>query len=210
MSLRLKLALVLLAVAPLALSESVGNGSFETFHVTIGNGCGDLAHCYFNSSNLPGSWAPWSFAGNSGIALKGSLVETPAGSLPDGNQFATIGDGGSISQTLGGFNIGQFYTLAFFLAPRPNYPNQTVQVNIDGASQNYALAAAPLVWALYNLSFTASTTTPLLSFSGTGGGGNALLDQVFVTPEPASMVIVPTSILLLAMLYRRRSSRQQN
>lgn len=85
---------------------------------------------YESGGTVPG--APWSFGGGSGIQQNGSPWSDTVAPAPDGVQTAFLqGQGASISQSLS-FPATGPYTISFYLAPRPYYGGQPLNLTVDG------------------------------------------------------------------------------
>jgi hypothetical protein len=76
----------------------------------------------------------WTFTGSSGISNNDSGFTGDNPPAPQGSQVAFLQKTGSISQTLTGFASDVDYTISFEAAQRGGYPNQTINVTMDGVS----------------------------------------------------------------------------
>src|SRR3954451_13317192 len=81
-----------------AYADTIQNRSFEFTDFFVGNGCGNIAACIFNAPAFAASFPPWVLTGDTGVALVGSGVNSPA-PLPDGDQYAFISNVGAVAQT---------------------------------------------------------------------------------------------------------------
>jgi len=191
------IAAVLLAPGLAAAAPIVADGSFET-PVVPGF-----------QYNPTGS--PWTFLGDSGLA-QGTFF---AGVAPDGAQAAFLqsaGLVGEINQTLGAVTIGSKYLLSFYVADRPGYVANPVDVKVDGVDLS-SFTSGSTSFVKETVNFIATTTTPFLQSIGGPAGGDidSAIDLVTVTPagtvstpEPAALALLGIGGVSLAARRRRR------
>jgi hypothetical protein len=129
---------------------------------------------YQSGGSVPGD--TWTFTGGSGIQSNGSawgFSNAPEGagqtaflqsyptsqtSLPTGQPYSTI------SQTVNGLTVGDTYTLSFYLEQRPGNGQNPVTVSV-GSTAYSAVTPTGSGWDLYTDTFTATSTSELLTFS---------------------------------------------
>lgn len=170
--------------------------------------------------------ADWTFHGSAGIAAVGSGFNLAT--APDGSQVAFIQrQTGSMDQTLTGLIIGQVYVVSFESAERPDTfmpgmffgGGQDFDVQWDGNSVG-TFTPNSTDFSAYSTSFTATSTTGVLSFLGLdtqGGDRTAFIDAVSVAgpdspvPEPGSAATLLGGLGLLGMgLFRTRFAAAHN
>ena len=206
------LGLVILALPALTLAGPVvANGSFESDAFsgggTLGLGCGNTLTGWTTQCS-PDQTYPWGLT-NSNIY--------GGGPTPYGDQFVIVGDfgnGGSwIEQAIGGFTVGQTYTLNWASASEGSGAGSSYEVSFttgsSTASQDFN--ATPLVshywdtWGMSSMDFLATDSTVTIRFTGLPdtetGSLDAGLDNVFITggsegvPEPASFALLGMGLL---------------
>jgi hypothetical protein len=181
-------ALVIVLSGPRLFSANlVQNPSFET--PSVGN---------WYSYN-PGG-ASWSFVARSGIV--GYCTDWGSPVAPDGTQSAILqsadGVNSEISQAIGGFTVGQSYTVKFFASQRPGlFQNQDFNVLLDSTVLGHFQPSGPTFEEFTTASFTATATNHTLQFVALNSAGytvnpnadnTAMIDNVRV--EGASQVTV--------------------
>lgn len=176
----------------------VVNGSFETPNIPD------------NSFQYNPTGATWTFAGNSGIidAPGSGFGTTPP--APDGEQFAFLQGTSNFSQNITLPSAG-LYTLTFFDAGRPRFPNgpggdQTYQVLLGSTVIAAGATTTGQQFIFRTFTFSANAGTFSLSFVGltpfTGPlttDNTAFFDAISIAPAltPPSAVPEPTTMLLL-------------
>ncbi len=167
---------------------------------------------------LPSAPPGWSFSGTTGIAANGSAfgVTGATNGNSDGGT-STSGQAGfvqngygtpnTISQDLSGFTPGS-YEVTFSLELRGGN-NAAVDVTLGGIDLG---TYKPLSSGSFNTVTTSAATlsagSNLLVFTGVnnpnGGDNTVFIDNVRITPEPASLVIWGLAIAGGLLLTRRR------
>ena len=207
---RIAVALALaICVAPLMAANIVQNGSFEDPTITNYYECvaapsqtcastftipaitgwtvGGVSVDVVSSSVFGGSPQWWSEDGTQGIDLAG----TPGpGSLAQG------------LTTVPGMN----YALSFWVSSNGGPYTNSLTVDWDGTPLEAISTPAQGTWQEYIFTVT-GTGSDTLAFScpfGTNAG--ALLDNVSVTtaPEPATVGLIGSGLVLIALRFRRR------
>jgi hypothetical protein len=221
----LAVALVIGGTTPAIAAVVVTNNSFEAT-----TGLGTTGTYYLGGGPPPRltSVPGWDFFTNdgtyryNGLVTQGSSLLANSGGLnswspyPNGTNAAFIEGGGSISQTLTGFEIGQSYVVSFYAASRAPYEEgyQDVIVKMDGQALRFGAASwirpEANAWTLYSSdAFNAAASGYTLSFTGVYlNDRTAFIDVVNVVqiPEPATMSLLGLSGLML-VLRKRKSSK---
>jgi PEP-CTERM motif len=227
-------ALVIGGTTPgIAAVITVANNSFEAT-----TGLGTTGTYYLGRgpasdlTSVPG----WDFFENNGeyryngLVTQGSSLLANSGGLqswspyPNGTTAGFVLGGGSFSQTLSGFEIGESYVVSFYAASRAPYADmfQDVIVKMDGQELSFGAASSRRengrilirpeanAWTLYSSdAFTAAASGYTLSFTGVyQSDRTAFIDVVNVVqiPEPATMSLLGLSGLML-VLRKRKSSK---
>ena len=195
----------------------VQNGSFE--QDVLGSpffGDATTVANWGHAQSAPGDGPHWAV----GYA-DGAGTVTTAG---EGNEFVTMGGGGSVQtelwfQNVSGFTVGSQYDLSFMLAGETtSNVNQIVIAKVtDGNGLSTAGAfVAPTTsanywqtWRGFDLIFVATTDTEQISFTSTTIN-DVGLDNVAIAlansaavPEPGTFGLLGTGIAALAMFRRR-------
>jgi hypothetical protein len=138
----------------------------------------------------------------------------------DGDQ--TNGIQGSISQTVTGLTAGAYYSLSFSwatgqLQSRTGATTNSIQVSFGNQTFTTPVISTPsqgsTPWLTQTVLFKATGTSQVLSFlsAGTPAGLPPMvaLDGVSLVaaPEPASLAVMSTGLVLLGFFYRRRQQR---
>jgi choice-of-anchor C domain-containing protein len=177
-----------------ASANLIVNGSFEQ-----GTARDSIFAYYQGDTGLSG----WSVVGN--IESLTSTFWQPSNGLRslDLNGAST----GGVSQIIA-TTPGNEYNVQFDMAGNPAGGPTIKSLKVSAAGQediftfdNAGKTGANMGWATYNWTFVASSVSTTLAFTSliTGGAGPAL-DNVSVTPEPATMLLLG----LGGMLLRKR------
>lgn len=165
--------------------------------------------------------------GEAGDAFMGTVSFYGVTTSPDGGNFvAADGDpswGGSLKQTVTGLTVGDVYSLTFNWAgaQQQGFGGNTTehwQVSLGTDTLSTSTVNTPSQafagWQTAALSFTASSTSELLTFLAVGSpsgqppwlliDGINLSDTTSATPEPGSVLLVSTGVCLLVGFSRRR------
>jgi hypothetical protein len=118
---------------------------------------------------------------------------------------------------------GQLYTISFWVsitAPSvsntsldPQWQwNQPNTVDMTEAAYHTPTAGSTLGWTQYTFTETAESDWTYLMFHGTDANGAILLDNVVVTassaaPEPASLLLISSGLLIIALRRTQRNYR---
>ena len=228
-------ALVFGGTTPAIAAVVVANNSFEA-DTGVSLGVGENYYVGLSNSaitSVPG-WTFHTYNGTvryNGIATQGSSLLANSGGLqswspyPNGTNAAFVEGGGSFSQTLSGFEIGQSYVVSFYAASRAPYGDYFQDLIVKMDSQELSFGAASSLrsdsgrvairpeanaWTLYSSdAFTAAASGYTLSFTGVyQSDRTAFIDVVNVAqiPEPATMSLLGLSGLML-VLRKRKSSK---
>ncbi len=238
-------ALVLTAMAASAYADPVTiiNGNFSS---TSGTGSRELSNgSYFgqNVSNWTNASGAYNFVFTSPSASAPDQYSTffnpdtvsfysphnsPLTASPAGGNFLALDSDynqGAISQTIHGLQVGDLVTVSFYFAgaQQTGYGGAStdyLQVSLGGQTENTITLDDPshgfTGWNKANLTFTATSTSEVLSFlavgTPTGVPSFALLDGVSATqtspvPEPASLALLSTGLIGIGGLVRRRFSK---
>lgn len=205
-------AAALTALAPMATSAAtITNGSFESGSnpggfTTLGTGSTAITGWTVASGNVDYIGTHWQASdGVRSVDLTG-------------------GTRGSISTTIMDLIIGVTYNLSFDLSGNPEGPPATKQLDVTlsdpATTENYTYniqtagnTLSDMRWVNYVLSFTATSTSSILSFAAANGGGGGAccygpaLDnvQISAVPVPAAGFLLVGALGGLAALRRRKA-----
>ena len=164
------------------------------------------------------------FAGASDV-YGSPLTFWAATSSPNGGNFVALDSDfgqGAISQTVTGLTIGDQETITFEFAGAQQHgydgaSTDQLAVSLGGQTLYSTVLSDPshgfTGWTTESLTFTATSTSEVLSFFAIGTPNNvpsfALLDGVSIaqTPEPGSLALLSTGLIGIGGLVRRRFSK---
>jgi hypothetical protein len=209
------LSVILLSVPAVYASPLVTNGSFEDGSFVEDPGLTG-ATLLFPSSTVMTGWTVFNsdlawidnvnlFAVVASDGVK-SLDLTGADTVPFGGVQQTIATASGQSYILG-FDLGG--NLDYNLGNSPE-----VLASADGTSASFTFTPAAHVqeWKHFELPFTATSSSTLVSLLGTSTGGayigldNVSVNEVSATPEPPTMVLAAFGLFCLAAYgWRRRA-----
>jgi choice-of-anchor C domain-containing protein len=187
-----------LAATPVAATNLITNGSFETgpapgAFTTLGAGSTAINGWTVTSGTIDYIGSYWNAgAGNRSLDMNGN-------------------SGGSISQIIGTIT-GRSYSLSFLIAANPDNPVDKTMTVTDGSflfGVGYAGVPNPLSWTPIQFDFSALGPSTTITFTGTNAGPWGMaLDDVSVSlnaiPEPQSWVLLITGFALVGVSARRR------
>jgi PEP-CTERM motif len=212
----------------MARANLVTNGGFEFY--------GGVAPKDFTSNCLPTDWstggyvyldAPGTAVTAPGIQVWGPF---PATSPQGGNFIESDGSSGlafPINQTITGLTVGQNYSVSFYQAAGQQYldsgaTTEQWQVSLGSDTQFSAVMSTPsegvFPWEPQTLSYTASSTSEVLTFLAVGSGGVppiVFLDGVDMetnVPEPSAGLLLAGvgTVIAIGKLWRRvRANRTE-
>ena len=222
MSSRNRNSIVALALAGFGLSASaaIANGSFEAPIL----GAGATTTYAVGSTAITG----WTIVGpvvpvlNANVQLVDETYASPGFDLSasDGNQWVdltgmseTIGHGVETSfQSV----VGASYVVTFDVGRLLSRTPASVELKVDGISVVVSTNTGAIVvgdvmnWQSFSVPFTATLTTPTLTFLGSSAnGGNptlAGLDNVAVVPEPGTYAMLLAGLAAVGFVAKRRRS----
>jgi len=164
---------------------------------------------------------------NSGYNTGSEKFYTMPNSISGGNYVGLDGDQtngiqGSVSQTINGLTAGTTYMLSFNwatgqLQSRTGATTNSIKVSFGNQTFTTPIIGTPsqgsTPWLTQTVLFTASSTSQVLSFlsigTPTGLPPMVALDGVSLVaaPEPASLAVMSSGLILLGFFYRRRQQR---
>lgn len=143
----------------------------------------------------PGGVPGWTFLNNAGLA-NGSTPWGPTGNT--GNQYGFIqtqGNGGRISQNVGGFVPGTTYRITYWLRRRTDFMGANIQVFKDGLPISVPVMPANHMWVQHASDwFVASSNSHVIEFRTDNTNDHAsLIDDVQVATWPPPPYGLPTN-----------------
>uniref|UniRef100_Q025C5 Ice-binding protein C-terminal domain-containing protein n=1 Tax=Solibacter usitatus (strain Ellin6076) TaxID=234267 RepID=Q025C5_SOLUE len=200
--------LMFAANATWASNLSISDFSFENYP----------AAGYTYSGSFSGYVPGWTFTSNTGLAAQGSGFNVP--STPDGTQAAFLqGNGGTVSQSIGGFDSSFLYTLNVWVGTRSSSGCCTgdagVSFFVDGVQiGTTGILTSFTPFTLYTIPFTVATSgahTLALTNVSLPGDNTSFVDDVSISgsasaaPEPATFALIGSAFLALGLTRRRRA-----
>jgi hypothetical protein len=202
-------------------SNIVVNGDFEGGSYTAGQPAGD---------SVPNGWllGPPSYSINSNInvlsAVNGSIDQGPesGGDYIGFHSPETDGSRDCLYQQLTTV-AGQTYTISFWVASTASSVGNNVgldvewdentsnQTALDNPTYTTPTNTGPLAYTEYTFTETASTNDTRIDFHSVDTNGLIELDNVVVTaqsatPEPMTMLLTGSGLVLAGLLRKRRLS----
>jgi hypothetical protein len=205
--------------------SSNGPGEFNTSQTTLTDWTSSGYNFLFASggADTTGSYTPqYSQYVKLWGPNDGSANGMPASSPYGGNFIGADGayEVGAITQTISGLTSGDFYTVGFYWAgaQQTGYTGATTeqwQVSLGSSTQSTAVlnnvSQGFTGWQYQTFTYQATSSSEVLSFLAVGTPNGqppfALLSDVTLlvqTPEPATVVVVLSGLLVLAGVRRRR------
>jgi hypothetical protein len=211
---------VALLVCSMAQANFVSNGNFAAYTGT--------APKDFTSNCLPTDWTNGGYvfldAPNTAETGPGIPVWGPFPAPPGGGNFiesdGSVGLAQPVAQTISGLVVGQSYTVSFDQAGGQQYldsgaTTEQWQVSLGSDTQFSAVMNTPsegvFPWEGQTLTYTASSSSEVLSFLAIGGGGVppiVFLDNVDMessVPEPSAglLLVGVGTVVAMGRLGRR-------
>jgi hypothetical protein len=171
----------------------------------------------FSTPNTNGGWGAFSPAatGWTNSAENGGYVEIGASNnygLPvvgkGQNLEVNYNTFGNVSQTINGLTLGQSYLLSYLYGGRPGGGFQSLTVSIGGSSQTDTGSIG--VWTQEYLSFTATSSSAVLTFAsavtnGNPSYGNEITNVAVSAPELSTWIMMLAGFGALAFAGYRRN-----
>ena len=196
--------LLLFTLGATASSIPVANFSFEANN-GFNNACGGTCQ-YSTGLAIP----DWNSSGATGQWIVGGFALNPPAF--DGSVLA-YSNGGSISQDVGTVAVGPTYTLQVEVLHRTDAPMAgVVQLEVGGVVVATATGpdAGPGTWNNFTAVYTPTasdagkTLTILLSAAGAQGDFDDVRLGSTAVPEPMTMLLLGSGLVLAALKFRRR------
>jgi hypothetical protein len=209
--------------------ELTTNGTNKQLSATPGNAANRTTLTGWTSSN--GNDGGYNFVLDSHIITTSAstlALKTYTSEQEHGNVFASdeLYYPGTLSQTVGGLNVGSAYTLTFdyALGQQAGFNGQNLnnfwKVNFGNVTQNSAMLSIPnggfSGWQTASMTFMATSASQVLSFLARGSAAGAppflLLDNVSMqanVPEPSTLSLMLGGVGLVGFLARRRRKTQR-
>ena len=174
------------------------NGSFEDTAVANNT----YQNVVAGSSFITG----WSVTGTSVDVIAGPTTWIPQAGNQSIDLAGTPGPG-AVSQIFA-TSVGQEYEVVFYLGSNhQGSGNKTVDVTIDGVTENLIGGLTNGSWVQFVRNFTATNTSTEIKFESTNSGNfGGAVDNVSVeaVPEPMTMIGLATAALLAANRKRKK------
>ena len=197
-------------------TDWLGNGGYNDYFLNGTATTITAATTYNGGSTTSGSEKLWGTAAFTGTSPNGDNFVAM-----DGDTSVNSAGGGGVSQTITGLTPDAHYSVSFVWAgaqmqSRTGATTDSLLVSLG--SQSFSTPVVNDVsqgftgWMTQTFTFTATATSELLSFlsvgTPTGAPPIALLTDVTLVPEPATMSVMGVGLMgLIAARRRRRVDR---
>ena len=194
----------------------LGNGGYNDYFLNGTATTITAATTYNSGSTTSGTEKLWGT-----IAFSGSSPNGDNFVAMDGDTTVNSAGGGGVNQTINGLAPGAHYVVSFAWAGaqmQSRTGTTTDSLLVSLGSQSFSTPVVSNVsqgftgWMTKTFTFTATATSELLSFlsvgTPTGAPPIALLTDVKLVPEPATMSVMGVGLMgLMAARRRRRVDR---
>ena len=189
---------LLTATAASFAAPTIFNASFEA---------PDTANEAWQPTLLDQGGTGWEFAASAFRAgiVQDNNVSFASYDAADGTQMGSVWSGGDeIAQNVGGFAIGETYTISWSERARQGYTGG-LWVLMDSLTIDAAHAVSDASWVAKSISFTATAETHRLRFFHSGAGDTMThIDNVSIIPEPGTYALIGGMLSLTVVMLRRR------